>query len=244
MRVRLARAGMRTVSLAVDITNYLMIELGQPLHAFDAHRLTGPIVVRRARPGERLETLDHVVRDLDPDDILITDSSGPISMAGTMGGLATEISQTSRDLVIEAAHFSAPGTARMSRRHRLFSEASYRFERGVDRELPLRASAKAVSLLSGLGGSQGARVIPGCTHASVEVTPVQISMAVDYPDKVAGVVYGRNTVVRRLREVGCSVRETRAAAPTIAPWRAEQEPAAPAPAAPVMPAREVTPPSR
>ncbi len=85
MRVRLARAGMRTVSLAVDITNYLMVELGQPMHAFDKAALSGPIVVRRARPGERLETLDHVVRDLDPDDILITDSSGPISMAGHHG---------------------------------------------------------------------------------------------------------------------------------------------------------------
>src|SRR5215469_16986277 len=91
MRVRLARCGLRSVSLAVDVTNYLMLELGQPLHAFDRTKLTGPIVVRRARPGERLETLDHVVRDLDPDDILITDSSGPISMAGTMGGLTTEI---------------------------------------------------------------------------------------------------------------------------------------------------------
>ena len=94
----------------------------------------------------------------------------------------------------------------MSRRHKLHSEASYRFERGVDRELPLRASAKAVALLSGLGGGQ---VVPGCTHASAEVAPVLISMAADYPDRVAGVVYGRDTVVRRLREVGCSVRETR-----------------------------------
>src|SRR5690349_309568 len=237
MRVRLARSGMRSVSLAVDVTNYLMLELGQPLHAFDRSKLTGEIVVRRANPGEQLETLDHVVRDLDTDDILITDSSGPISMAGTMGGLATEISETSRDLVIEAAHFSAPGTARMSRRHRLFSEASYRFERGVDRELPLRASAKAVSLLAALGG---ASVVPGCTHARADVQPVVISMAVDYPDKVAGVVYGLNTVVRRLREVGCSVRETRAATPTVAPWRAEQEPAVPVlagsgPSAPVVP---------
>ena len=202
IRVRLARCGLRSVSLAVDITNYLMLELGQPLHAFDRTRLTGPIVVRRARPGERLETLDHVVRALDPDDILITDSSGPISLAGTMGGLATEISETSRDLVIEAAHFSAPGTARMSRRHRLFSEASYRFERGVDRELPLRASAKAVSLLAALGG---ASVVPGCTHASVEVPPVTIALAADYPDRVAGQTYGRDAVVRRLREVGCEV---------------------------------------
>ena len=188
MRVRLARAGMRSVSLAVDITNYLMLELGQPLHAFDRAGCTGPIVVRRARPGERLETLDHVVRDLDPDDILITDASGPISMAGTMGGLATEITEDSRDLVIEAAHFSAAGTARMSRRHRLFSEASARFERGVDRELPLRASAKAASLLAALAGGT---VVPGCTHAQADVAPVSITMAADYPDQVAGLAYGR-----------------------------------------------------
>jgi phenylalanyl-tRNA synthetase beta chain len=204
MRVRLARAGMRCVSLAVDITNYLMLELGQPLHAFDRDRLTGPIVVRRAHPGERLETLDHVVRDLDPDDILITDASGPISMAGTMGGLATEITEESRDLVIEAAHFSAAGTARMSRRHRLFSEASARFERGVDRELPLRASAKAASMLGALAGGA---VVPGCTHAQVEVDPVSITMAADYPDQVAGMTYGPDTVTRRLRQVGCEVSQ-------------------------------------
>jgi phenylalanyl-tRNA synthetase beta chain len=185
MRVRLARAGMRSVSLAVAVTNYLMVELGQPLHAFDRAALSGPIVVRRGRPGERLETLDHLVRELDPDDILITDSSGPISMAGTMGGVATEISEVSTDLVIEAAHFSAVGTARMSRRHRLFSEASYRFERGVDRELPLRASAKAASLLGSLGG---ATVVAGCTHAFVEVPPVTIDMAASYPGDVAGQV--------------------------------------------------------
>jgi phenylalanyl-tRNA synthetase beta chain len=218
MRVRLARCGMRSVSLAVDITNYLMLELGQPLHAFDAAQLTGPIVVRRAKPGERLETLDHVVRDLDPEDILITDSSGPISLAGTMGGLATEISGTSRDLVIEAAHFSARGTARMSRRHRLFSEASYRFERGVDRELPLRASARAAALLASLGG---ASVKPGCSHASAEVPQVSITMPAGYPDRVAGQEYGPDTVVRRLRDVGCEVPDPGAATLTVVPpsWR-------------------------
>src|SRR5215467_9884175 len=202
--VRLARADTRSVSLAVDVTNYLTIELGQPLHAFDRSKLDGPIVVRRARPGERLETLDHVVRELDPDDILITDSSGPISMAGTMGGLATEITEDSRDLVIEAAHFSAPGTARMSRRHRLFSEASYRFEREVDRELPVRASAKTAALLAELGG---ATVIPGCSHAQVEVPPVTIRMPADYPGKVAGLPYPQATVIQRLRDVGCVVTE-------------------------------------
>jgi phenylalanyl-tRNA synthetase beta chain len=246
MRVRLARCAVRPVSLAVDVTNYLMLELGQPLHAFDRSKLTGEIVVRRARAGEKLETLDHVVRSLDPQDILITDSSGPISMAGTMGGLNTEIDEASTDLVIEAAHFDARGTAKMSRRHKLHSEASYRFERGVDRELPLRASAKAVALLAGLGGG---RVVPGCTHAQADVAPVVIAMAVDYPDRVAGMVYGRDTVVRRLREVGCTVVQARAVSPTIAPWRTGAQPDEAAPSGPeaAAPASvsvlDVTPPS-
>jgi phenylalanyl-tRNA synthetase beta chain len=219
MRVRLARCGMRSISLAVDVTNYLMIELGQPLHAFDRDKLTGPIVVRRARPGETLTTLDHVTRKLDQADILITDDSGPISMAGTMGGLATEIDDRSTDIVIEGAHFSDTGTAKMSRRHRLHSEASYRFERGTDRELPPRATARAAALLASLGG---ATIVPGLTHAQVPVAPVTIEMAADYPDRVAGVVYGLDTVVARLQEVGCDVRSTPAShEPTIAPWRAQ-----------------------
>src|SRR5262249_1847600 len=183
--------------------------------------LAGRMVVRRARPGERLEALDHVTRDLDPDDILITDTSGPISMAGTMGGLATEISGSSTDLVLEAAHFSARGTARMSRRHRLFTESSYRFERDVDRELPVRTSAKAAVLLASLGG---ATVIPGCTHAQVEVPPVTISLPAGYPGRVAGLEYSTATVTRRLRDVGCAVTGPAGEAPgilTVVPpsWR-------------------------
>ncbi|HKD88106.1 MAG TPA: phenylalanine--tRNA ligase subunit beta [Streptosporangiaceae bacterium] len=202
MKIRLARAGQRSVSLAVDVTNYLMLELGQPLHAFDRARLHGAIVVRRARPGEKLETIDHVVRTLDPEDILIADESGPLSLAGTMGGVATEVSDSSHDLVIEAAHFSARGIARMSRRHRLGSEASARFERGVDPELPPRASARATTMLAALGGGT---VVPGCSFAGVPIEPVRITMAADYPDKVAGLVYGLETVQQRLREVGCMV---------------------------------------
>jgi phenylalanyl-tRNA synthetase beta chain len=224
MQVRLARSGMRSVSLAVDVTNYLMLELGQPLHAFDRSKLRGPIVVRRARPGETLTTLDHVTRTLHEADILITDDSGPISMAGTMGGLATEIDDDSTDIVIEGAHFSDRGTAKMSRRHRLHSEASYRFERGTDRELPLRATARAAALLASLGG---ARIVPGVTHAQVPVAPVTIQLAADYPDRVAGVVYGMDTVVARLQEVGCEVRSTPSnSLPTIAPWRADKTPEA------------------
>ena len=204
MKIRLARAGQRSVSLAVDVTNYLMLELGQPLHAFDRARLTGPIVVRRAEPGEKLETIDHVVRALDPEDILITDSSGPISLAGTMGGAPTEVSETSHDLVIEAAHFSARGIARMSRRHKLQSEASARFERGVDPELPVRATARAALMLAALGGGT---VLPGCSIAAADVEPVTIAMAADYPDQVAGLVYGLDAVLARLREVGCTVAQ-------------------------------------
>ncbi len=210
MRIRLARTGQRSVSLAVDVTNYLMLELGQPLHAFDRSRLTGPIVVRRARPGEKLETIDHVVRTLDPEDILITDSSGPIGLAGTMGGVETEVSDSSRDLVIEAAHFSPRGVARMSRRHKLSSEASARFERGVDPELQLRASARAASMLAALGGGTE---VPGCSFASVESEAVTISMAADYPEQVAGVVYGLDTVLARLREVGCTIAQAGDQAP-------------------------------
>ncbi|TXK40402.1 phenylalanine--tRNA ligase subunit beta [Nonomuraea sp. C10] len=202
MRTRLIRAGMRPVSLAVDITNYLMLELGQPLHAFDTDKLTGEIVVRRALPGERLETLDHVVRDLDPDDILITDQSGPISMAGTMGGLETEISDGSTEIVIEAAHFSATGISRESRRHNLVSEASKRFERGVDRELPLVASWRAVSMLAELGG---ATIVPGVTHAEVEVRPARVSIPAAHPGDIAGMPYAKETVVRRLEQIGCVV---------------------------------------
>ncbi|GAA3833402.1 phenylalanine--tRNA ligase subunit beta [Sphaerisporangium flaviroseum] len=242
MQVRLARAGMRPVSLAVDITNYLMIELGQPLHAFDRTRLSGPIVVRRAEPGETLETLDHVVRELHPDDILITDSSGAISMAGTMGGLETEISDASTDLVIEAAHFSATGTARMSRRHNLVSEASRRFERGVDRELPLYASWRAVQLLVALGGGTAEA---GVTHAFVDVEPATITIPADHPDRVAGLAYGRDTVVHRLEQVGCTVvsqaagRGEGAEAPSAVPADVLEGPSRPDPAELLT----VTPPS-
>lgn len=202
---RLTLAGMRPLALAVDVTNYVMLESGQPLHAFDRAKLDGEIVVRRARTGERLETLDRVTRDLHPEDILITDASGPLSLAGTMGGLRSEIDETSTNLVLEAAHFSPSGTARMSRRHRLSTESSYRFERGVDPELPLRASARAVTLLLSYGGPDVRT--GGTTHADAATArrPVTVGMHADHPDRVAGVVYGHDRVAARLAAVGCAV---------------------------------------
>ncbi len=201
MQRRLYLAGLRPVSLAVDVTNYVMHELGQPLHAFDRRGLSGSVVVRRARPGERLTTLDHVDRALDPDDVLIADDSGPLSLAGTMGGLSSEVGPDTTDLVIEAAHFSATATARMSRRHELSSEASRRFERGVDPALPPAASARVVRLLLELGGG----TYTGCAEVDLPRQPVTVALNADLPGRLAGMPYDRETVLRRLAQVGCTV---------------------------------------
>ncbi|MFC3999714.1 phenylalanine--tRNA ligase subunit beta [Nocardiopsis sediminis] len=211
MRRRLALTGVRSIALAVDVTNYVMMETGQPLHAWDRSKIDGPLGVRLARKGERLETLDHVKRALDPDDIVITDSSGPINIAGVMGGLATEIDTEpgpdsewgSTEVLIEAAHFADTHIARASRRHQLSSESSRRFERGVDSAVQEAAATRAVRLLAELAG---AVVEPGYTLvASGGAAPAPIEIAAGHPGDVAGVPYSRETTVARLRQVGCTV---------------------------------------
>jgi phenylalanyl-tRNA synthetase beta chain len=204
MQRRLLAAGMRPISLIVDVTNYVMLELGQPLHAFDAGKLTGEIVVRRARAGETLTTLDGVERRLDPDDLLVTDDSGPIALAGIMGGASTEISDTGRiDVLLEAAHWDPATIARGARRHKLPSEASRRFERGVDPQLPPVAAERAAQLLVEHGGGT---IAPGRTDAGAAPAPVPVRMALELPDRIAGVSYQPGAVVRRLRQVGCTVQ--------------------------------------
>ena len=203
MKRRLATSGMRPVSLAVDVTNYVMLETGQPLHAFDRAKLRGPIVVRRARAGETLETLDHVERALDPSDLLITDDRGPIGLAGTMGGLETEIDDDTAEIALEAAHFHAPTVAHMSRRHRLSSEASRRFERGVDHVLAPYASARAAALLLEHGG--GSYV--GMTAVEAAHEPVVIALEADLPERVAGIPVDPATAVERLEAVGATVAD-------------------------------------
>ncbi len=145
------------ISNVVDVTNYVMLELGQPLHAFDAGRTSGEIVVRLAEPGETLRTLDGVERKLDPDDLLITDDTGPIGLAAVMGGATTEIGsggdRATTSILLEAAHWEPTGVARTARRHRLPSEAAKRFERGVDPELTVVALARAADLLCEYGGA-------------------------------------------------------------------------------------------
>ncbi|MEZ4402221.1 MAG: phenylalanine--tRNA ligase subunit beta [Kofleriaceae bacterium] len=151
---RLRAVGVRPISNLVDVTNYVLFELGQPLHAFDWQTLAAPprIGVRRADAGERLTTLDEVERTLAADDLVITDGSGPIALAGVMGGRATEVSATTTRVLLESASFEARSIRRTARRCGLSSEASQRFERGVDPALAGRASARAAVLMARLGG--------------------------------------------------------------------------------------------
>ncbi|MFE7318523.1 phenylalanine--tRNA ligase subunit beta [Streptomyces sp. NPDC057555] len=227
MQRRLQKAGMRPVSLAVDITNYVMLELGQPLHAYDRASVEGPIGVRRATPGEELETLDGTKRVLDGEDLVITDNRGPIGLAGVMGGANTEIAapavdpETGRlhgttDVVIEAAHFDAISIARTARRHRLSSEAAKRFERGVDPEAASAAAQRTVDLLVLLAGGTAEE---GVTEIVSPRGPRTITIPADHPDKVAGVTYGRETVVRRLHQVGCDVYGQDELVVTVPSWR-------------------------
>ncbi|WP_017540387.1 phenylalanine--tRNA ligase subunit beta [Nocardiopsis halophila] len=203
MKRRLALCGVRPVSLAVDITNYVMMELGQPLHAWDGERLQGALRVRAGRKGESLETIDHVKRNLDPDDIVIADDRGPVGIGGVMGGADTEVGEDTRHVVIEAGHFDEARIARTSRRHQLSSEASRRFERGVDAALQLRAATRAAGLLAELGG---AHVEPGYTEAGPGTEPGPVALDAAHPGRVAGVDYPRAAVVHRLEQVGCAVR--------------------------------------
>ncbi|MGW7047557.1 phenylalanine--tRNA ligase subunit beta [Streptomyces avermitilis] len=219
LRRRLQKAGMRSISLAVDITNYVMLELGQPLHAYDRSRIQGAIGVRRAEQGEKLTTLDGAKRTLDAEDLVITDDRGPIGLAGVMGGAHTEIDDTegtTTEVVIEAAHFDPISVARTARRHKLASEASKRFERGVDPQAASAAAQRTVDLLVLLaGGSADA----GVTEVITPSAPHTITIPANHPDQVAGVEYGRETVVRRLQEVGCDVYGQDELLVTVPSWR-------------------------
>lgn len=222
MQRRLQKAGMRPISLAVDVTNYVMLELGQPLHAYDRTRLDGPIGVRRALAGEKLTTLDGTVRVLDPEDLVITDDRGPIGLAGVMGGANTEIADAQEgahgttEVVIEAAHFDAIAIARTARRHKLSSEASKRFERGTDPQAAAAAAQRTVDLLVLLAGGTAEA---GVTEVCAPGAPRTITMPASHPDRVAGVEYGRETVVRRLQEVGCDVYGQDELIVTVPSWR-------------------------
>ena len=153
LRQRLKPCGMRPVNNVVDVTNYVMLELGQPLHAFDLDRLRERrVIVRRAGDDRELETLDHVKRALLKDDLVIADGVGPVALAGLMGGLASEVDNSTTRILLESAFFAAAGVTRTSRRLGLVTEASYRFERGVDRQGQIAALYRAAQLIRKVAG--------------------------------------------------------------------------------------------
>ena len=199
MIARLNLAGIRSVSLVVDITNYVMLELGQPIHGYDLDALSGGLVVRRAEVGEKIVTLDNQTRILDPQDLLITDDSGPIGLAGVMGGASTEIGATTTNVLVEAANFDPVSIARTARRHKLPSEASRRFERGVDPEIADASAARVVELLVLLAGG---RVDP---HGSrlFDVAPREPIVLPDgYIVGLVGADYSDVEILRSLTDIG------------------------------------------
>ncbi|HVE73818.1 MAG TPA: phenylalanine--tRNA ligase subunit beta [Mycobacteriales bacterium] len=201
---RLTLAGMRPVSLAVDVTNHVMLELGQPLHAFDLALLRGGIAVRRAVAGETLTTLDGSERALVETDLVIADDEGPVALAGVMGGARTEVSANTTALLLESAHFESGSVARTARRLRLSSEASKRFERGVDAALGPAAAAAATDLLVQLGGARPG----GVTDVDARPAPVRLRFPLAAPERVAGRPYEPATVRGRLLDVGCTLSES------------------------------------
>jgi len=208
MAERLEKSGMRSISLAVDITNYVMLELGQPLHAYDLDKVAAPVVVRRATPGERLTTLDDVDRALDAEDLLITDSpqgvrgSRVLGLAGVMGGASSEVTDSTRDVLVEAAHFDQVSVARTARRHKLPSEAAKRFERGVDPQLAPVAAQRVVDLLVEHGGGTADAAV---SDLDTVVAPAPITLPVGEAERLVGVPYTREQVVGVLEQVGCTV---------------------------------------
>jgi phenylalanyl-tRNA synthetase beta chain len=201
IKARLAAVGVRSISLAVDVTNYVMFEVGQPLHAFDADKVKGTIRARLAKKKEQLETLDHTMRDLDPEDLVIADDKVALSVAGVMGGAQSEISDTTTRIVIEAAHFNSVTIARSSRRHKLSSEASRRFERGVDRRLAPIAAARATDLLIKHGGAK----FDGVAGVETAPNPTVISFDPALTAKTAGRPYDDTASEAILTSLGCKV---------------------------------------
>src|SRR5512132_1519901 len=201
---RVQLAGMRSISLAVDITNYVMLETGQPIHAYDADLLDGAIIVRKAADGEKLTTLDDVVRPLHPDDLLITDASGPIGLAGVMGGATTELTLSTRNVVIEAAHFDAMTIARTSRRHKLSSEASRRFERGVDPEASYAAAHRVAELLV---EHAGGTLLPEETVRGAAPPRPSTTIGDTLPAQILGTDVDHASVVRLLEAIGATVSD-------------------------------------
>ncbi|OBH58519.1 phenylalanine--tRNA ligase subunit beta [Mycobacterium sp. E2479] len=219
---RLLLSGIRATSPAVDVTNYVMLELGHPMHAHDRKRITGSFGVRFARPGETVVTLDDIERKLEPADVLIVDDTATTAIGGVMGAASTEVRADSTDVLLEAAVWDPAAVSRTQRRLHLPSEAARRYERGVDPAISVVALDRCATLLADIAGGV---VSDGLTdwrgdppRDEWSLPPIEI--AVDLPDRIAGVGYAPGTVAKRLTQIGAEVAE-RGDALTVTPpsWR-------------------------
>jgi phenylalanyl-tRNA synthetase beta chain len=206
---RLLLAGIRATSPAVDVTNYVMLELGHPMHAHDRNRITGGFGVRFARPGETVVTLDDIERRLDPADVLIVDDKATAAIGGVMGAATTEVRADSTDVLLEAAVWDPAGVSRTQRRLHLPSEAARRYERAVDPAISVAALDRCAALLAEIAGGV---VSPTLTDWRGEPprddwSLPRIRITVDLPDRVAGVTYAPGTTARRLTQIGAVVAE-------------------------------------
>ncbi len=214
---RIQLAGMRPISLAVDVTNYVMLETGRPIHGYDADKLSGPIRVRRAAAGERLTTLDGTARALSPEDLVVTDDSGLIGLGGVMGGEATEMSASTSRVLVESAHWDAVAMFRTGRRHKITSEAGKRNERGADPTMCEAAADRVVELLTTYGGGTAE---PGVTVVGTPPGRSPIEIAVDLPARVTGMPIDEATTLAHLEAVGCALEvEGSRVTATPPPWR-------------------------
>jgi phenylalanyl-tRNA synthetase beta chain len=209
MQRRLLLSGIRATSPAVDVTNYVMLELGHPMHAHDRNRITGGFDVRFAKPGETVLTLDDIERRLDPADVLIVDDVATAAIGGVMGAAATEVRDDSTDVLLEAAVWDPAAVSRTQRRLHLPSEAARRYERAVDPAISVAALDRCAALLAEIAGGA---VSPTLTDwrgdpPRDDWSLPRIRITVDLPDRFAGVAYAPGTTARRLAQIGAVVAE-------------------------------------
>jgi phenylalanyl-tRNA synthetase beta chain len=218
VRHRLQKAGIRAISNVVDVTNYVMLELGHPLHAFDADSIVDDrLAVKRARPGETLVTLDGEERQLGSEDLIIYDGAGPTSMSGTMGGARSEVSGDTVNVLMEAASWDPPTIMYMSRRHGLRSEASTRFERGVDPELTDAANARAAAMVVELAGGEVPEGV--IDEIGTPVVPVKVSLAPSDVERLLGPGFATDEVREILTRLGMTVEGDDILAVTVPTFR-------------------------
>ena len=221
LRDALESAGMRSINNVVDVTNYVMLEYGQPLHAFDFETIRDSrVIVRAARPGERLATLDGEERALDPPMLVIADPCGAIAVAGVMGGLHTEVNESTTDILIESASFDAANTRKTASVLGVRTEASHRFERGIRQELTLRALRRATKLILNLAGGAAARGVID-VFPVVKTTP-DLTIGSDDVLRVLGADVDVDSIDQTLRSLGFETERTGDTLVARVPyWRAD-----------------------